>query len=38
MEEEILNHLNTLIGRYPELSSQKSNILNAYHILENCFF
>ena len=35
--KNIQKHLDTLIDRYPSLSNQKENILNAYKILEECF-
>lgn len=32
-----LRHVDVLIERYPELSSQKENIIEAYHIIETCY-
>lgn len=33
----ICKHIDLLINRYPELSSQKQNILEAYKIMEKCY-
>ena len=32
-----LRHVDVLIERYPELSSQKENSIEAYHIIETCY-
>lgn len=37
MEDKVYKHLDVLIERYPELSSQRENITNAYKILEESY-
>ena len=32
-----MNHINTLIDRYPDLESQRENIMTAYYYLEECY-
>ena len=34
MEEKLLNHIETLIERYPKLESCRSSIIEAYLVLE----
>ena len=36
-KEKIYKHLEVLIQRYPELSSNKENIEKAYVLLEECY-
>lgn len=35
--EEYMKHVGVLLERYPELSEQRENIVNAFHILEESF-
>ena len=32
-----MNHINTLIDRYPDLESQRENIMTAFYYLEECY-
>lgn len=34
---EVMKHVDILIGRYPELAEQRDNIIDAYKILENSY-
>lgn len=33
-----MRHVNALLNRYPELEGQRENIIDAFHILEDCFY
>ena len=35
--EKYIKHVDILIERYPELSKQRQNIVNAFHILEESY-
>lgn len=37
MKQEILNHLNVLVERYPKLTNNREEIKKTYEILENCY-
>ena len=37
IEEKVMKHLDTLIERYPELSTSKEQILSSYLLLRDCY-